>query len=56
MVVGDEAGLLCDTDNPKALAESLLRLYKDENFHSKVSTASLTAGKRYDRETLAKNA
>jgi colanic acid biosynthesis glycosyl transferase WcaI len=54
LVVRDGAGLSCEPDNPKSLAASVLRLHKDEKLHSKISAASLAAGKKYDREFLAK--
>ena len=53
-MVGDGAGLSCEPDNPQALANSVLRLHKDKKLHNEISAASLAAGKRYDRETLAK--
>ena len=54
LVVSAGAGISCEPDNPKALAESVLRLHKNKNLHSKISAASLAAGKKYDREALAK--
>ena len=54
LVADDGAGLSCEPDNPEALANSILRLYKDKELHREVSAASLAAGKKYDRETLAK--
>ena len=54
LVVGDGAGLSCEPDNPKALADSVLRLHEDKKLYSKVSAASLASGKKYDREALAK--
>lgn len=54
LVVGDGAGLSCEPDNPEALANSVLRLHKDKKLHNEISAASLAAGKKYDRETLAK--
>jgi len=54
LVVDDGAGLSCEPDNPEALANSILRLYKDKELYKEVSAASLAAGMKYDRETLAK--
>ena len=54
LVVDDAAGLSCEPDNPEALANSILELYKNKKLHSEVSAASLAAGKKYDREILAK--
>ena len=54
LVVGDGAGLSCQPDNPKALANAVLKLYKDKKLYSELSAASLAAGKKYDREALAK--
>ena len=54
LVVRDGAGLSCEPDNPKAMADSVLRLHRDKKLHSKISAASLAAGKKYDREALAK--
>jgi glycosyltransferase involved in cell wall biosynthesis len=54
LVVDAGAGFSCEPDNPEALANSILKLYKNKKLHSAVSAASLAAGKKYDRETLAK--
>ena len=43
-------GLACDPINP----EAILKLYNNRKLRRKIGAASLAAGKKYDREILAK--
>ena len=54
LVLGDGAGLSCEPDNPIALANAILKLYNNRKLRRKIGAASLAAGKKYDREILAK--